>query len=290
LINFTNPSPDLGDKRSEWTEEDPNPHPFLSDIVVRQALSMAIDRNVISTQLYGASGKPTCNILSGPPQVVSTANDACLTQDIEGAKALLDEAGIVDSDGDGIREKDGVPLNVLYATSTNPVRQKTQALVKQWWSEIGIEAELRDVDAAVYFGGDVSSPDTLGKFYFDVQMFTNGPESTDPQNYLSGWVCKKSDGSTNIANSANQYLGNNTERWCGEEFDATFQQLTETADPAERIELAKSLNDMLAQDYVNLPLVFRGSVSAHANSLLGIRMNGWDSELWNIEDWTRSSQ
>jgi peptide/nickel transport system substrate-binding protein len=34
-------------------------------------------------------------------------------------------------------------------------------------------------------------------------------------------------------------------------------------------------------------LVFRGSVSAHANSLGGILMNGWDTEEWNIEDWYR---
>ncbi|MCC6166954.1 MAG: peptide ABC transporter substrate-binding protein, partial [Caldilineaceae bacterium] len=87
LMNFTNPSPDLGDLRSEWTPEDPNPHPILSDIKVRQALSMAIDRNVIAEQLYGAGGRPTCNILPGPPAVVSTANDSCLTQDLEGAAA-----------------------------------------------------------------------------------------------------------------------------------------------------------------------------------------------------------
>jgi peptide/nickel transport system substrate-binding protein len=213
-----------------------------------------------------------------------------LTQDIAGANALLDEAGITDSDGDGIREKDGVPLRILYQTSTNPVRQKTQALVKQWWSEIGVETELKNIDAAVFFGGDVSSPDILGKFYADVQMFTNGPDSTDPQNYLSGWICKKSDDSLNIANASNQWLGNNTERWCSEEYDALFQTLTETADPAQRLEIAKQLNDLLAQNYVNLPLVFRGSVSAHANSVLGVRLNGWDSELWNIEDWTRSGQ
>jgi peptide/nickel transport system substrate-binding protein len=290
LINFTNPDPELGDARSEWTEDDPNPHPFLSDPVVRQALSMAIDRNVISTQLYGAAGQPTCNILSGPPQAVSSANDGCLTQDVEGANALLDEAGIVDSDGDGIREKDGVPLVILYQTSTNSVRQKTQALVKQWWAEIGVETELKDIDAGVFFGGDVSSPDILGKFYTDVQMFTNGPDNSDPQNYLSGWLCQKSDGSLNIAAASNQYLGNNTERWCSEEYDALFTQLTETADPAERLEIAKQLNDMLAQNYVNLPLVFRGSVSAHANTLLGVRMNGWDSELWNVEDWSRSGE
>ena len=283
LINFTNPSADLGDQRSEWAPENPNAHPFLSDKVVRQALSMAIDRSVIAEQLYGPAGQPTCNILSGPSAVVSP-NTSC-AQDIEGANAMLDEAGIVDSDGDGIREKDGVPLKILYQTSTNSVRQKTQALVKQWWSEIGVEAELRDIDAAVFFGGDPNSPDTLGKFFADVEMFTNGPSNTDPQSYLSGWLC--SDGE-NISQSENNYLGNNTERWCSPEYDALWNELAATADPAKRIELAIALNDMLATEFVNLPLVFRGSVSAHSNTLENFQINGWDSETWNIEDWTRT--
>ncbi len=285
LINFTNPDPDLGDMRSEWTPEDPNPHPILSDIRVRQALSMAIDRNIISEQLYGPAGQPTCNVLSGPPAAVSSANDGCLTQDLEGAAALLEEAGWVDSDGDGVREKDGETLSLVYVTSTNQVRQKTQAFIKQWWNEIGVEVELRDVDAGVYFGGDPASPDTLGKFYADVQMFTNGNDSTDPQNYLAGWQCL--DGA-NIANRASNWLAENNERWCSPEYDALYQEFAATVDPDERNELAKQLNDMLAQNYVNLPLVFRASPSAWVDSLGGVGdLTGWDSEEWNIEDWYR---
>ena len=285
LINFTNPDPDLGDLRSEWTPEDANPHPVLADLAVRQALSMAIDRNIIAEQLYGPAGQPTCNVLSGPPAAVSTANDSCLTQDIEGANALLDEAGYLDSDGDGIREANGEPIVLVYVTSTNQVRQKTQALVKQWWAEIGIETELRDVDAGVYFGGDPASPDTLGKFYADVQMFTNGNDSIDPQQYLGGWLC---DGGANIANRANNWLGENNERWCSEEYDALWQEYAATIDPDARYELAKQLNDMLAQNFVNLPLVFRASPSAWTDTLGGVgELNGWDSEEWNIEDWYR---
>lgn len=283
LINQTNPSADLGDQRSEWAPDNPNAHPFLSDKVVRQALSMAIDRSIIAEQLYGAGGQPTCNILSGPPSVYS--NNTSCEQDIEGANALLEEAGYVDSDGDGIREANGVPMQILYQTSTNSVRQKTQALVKQWWSEIGVEAELRDIDSAVFFGGDPNSPDTLGKFFADVQMFTNGPETTDPQTYLSGWLCNDGE---NISQSENNYLGNNTERWCSPEYDALWDELSAAADPAARAEIAIQLNDMLHNEFVNLPLVFRGSVSAHSNTLQNIQMNGWDGELWNIEDWTRA--
>ncbi len=284
LINFTNPDPALGDMRSEWTPEDPNPHPFLSDKAVRQAMSMAIDRNIIAEQLYGAAGQATCNILAGPPAFASTANDGCLVQDIEGAKALLEEAGWVDSNGDGIREKDGVELSVLFVTSTNGVRQKHQALVKQWWEEIGIATELRNVDAGVYFGGDPSSPDTLGKFYSDVEMYTNGNDSIEPQQYLAGWLCNDGE---NITRRANNWLGENVNRWCSEEYDALFREYTAAVEPETRQELAKSLNDMLVQEYVVLPQVYRGSVSAHHNSLGGVQMNGWDTEEWNIEDWYR---
>jgi len=283
LINFTNPDPALGDQRSEWDPGNPNAHPFLTNKTVRQALSMAIDRSVIAEQLYGAAGQPTCNVVSGPPSFVS-ANTSC-EQDIEGANALLDDAGIVDTDGDGIREVDGVPLRILYQTSTNSVRQKTQALVKQSWSQIGVETELRDVDSAVFFGGDPNSPDTLGKFYTDVEMYTNGSQAPDPQTYLGGWLCNDGE---NIAQSENNYLGDNVERWCSEEYDALWTELAQTSDPDKRVELVVALNDLLHNEYVQIPLVFRGLPAAQARTLEGVNLSGWDGDLWNIEDWTRS--
>jgi peptide/nickel transport system substrate-binding protein len=284
LVNFTNPDPALGDLRSEWTPENPNPHPFLSDIAVRQALSMAIDRATIVRVGYGPAGQPTCNIVPAPAINVSTANDACLVQDIEGAKALLESAGWVDSNGDGVREKDGVELRILYQTSTNSVRQGTQALIKQWWEQIGVATELRNVDAAVFFGNDPASPDTYGKFYTDVEMYTNGSSGTDPENYLGGNVCAE------ISNSANQWLGNNNMRWCNEEYDALSDQLASTSGLEARAEIIKQMNDIEVQDYAEIPLVHRGTVSAHSNRLLGVRLNPWDSEMWNIADWTRASE
>lgn len=287
LINFTNPDPNLGDKRSVWSPDDPNPHPFLTDIAVRKALSLAIDRNIIAEQLYGAGGKPTCNLLAGPPAVASTNNDACLKQDIAAANALLDEAGYVDSNGDGVRETpDGTPLKILYQTSTNSVRQKTQALIQQWWKEIGIETELKNVEAAVFFGGDPASPDTLNKFYTDVQMFTNGPDNPDPQQYLANWLCQV-DGEYVIQTPANNWGGSNVERWCNPEYDALYETL-KSAVGDERAKIAIQLNDMLVQNYVAIPLVFRASVSAHANSLVGPAISGFESEEWNIEDWHRA--
>ncbi len=280
-INQTNPDPDLGDMRSVWVPDGSNAHPFLTDPVIVRAMSMAIDRNIIAEQLYGAAGLPTCNLVAGPTIYASPNNDWCLTQDIAGANAMLDEAGIVDTDGDGIREKNGVPLRILYQTSTNAVRQSTQALIKQWWSEIGIETELRNIDAAVFFGGDPASPDTFGKFYADVQMFTNTFSGTDPERYMNGFACSE------ISGPDNDWLGNNIVRWCNEEYDALLAQLAQTAPLEERIALIIQLNDMLVNNGVIIPLIHRGSVSAHSNTLEGVRMNAWDSELWNVADWSR---
>ncbi len=283
IVNQTNPNPDLGDLRSVFEADGSNAHPFLTDPAVYRALSMAIDRNVMAEQLYGPTGRATCNVLPAPAIYASTNNDSCLVQDIEGANALLDEAGIVDTDGDGIREKDGVPLRILYQTSTNALRQNEQALIKQWWSEIGVDTELRNIDASVFFGGDPASPDTYQKFYADIEMYTNNFDGTDPESYMSNWACN------NIPGPDTGWLGNNIQRSCDPEYDALVEQMARTADLEDRAALAIQMNDMIVQNGWMIPLIHRGAVSARRNDLEGVLMNVWDSELWNIADWTRAS-
>ncbi len=282
MVNHTNPDPALGENRSVWMADGSNGHPFLQVDAIWMAMSKAIDRNVIAEQLYGAGGIATCNILPGPPIYASTNNDDCLVQDIDAANAMLDEAGVMDSDGDGIREYMGTPLHVSYQTSTNAVRQSTQALIKQWWSEIGIETELRNIDAAVFFGGDVASPDTYAKFYTDIEMYTNGSNGTDPETYMGNWR------TTEITSPATGWLGSNVSRWYNEDYDALLDQMSQTGVLEERASLAIQMNDLLVQTGAMIPLVYRGSVSAHHNSVNGIAMNAWDAELWNVAEWTRS--
>ena len=204
-LNQTNPDPALGDMRSTLEGGE---HPFLTDPAVGQAMSMAIDRALLVEIGYGAGGQATCNVLPAPELYASTANDDCLTQDLEGAAQVLEDAGWVDEDGDGVRERDGVRLSVLYQTSTNAVRQDTQALVKQWWEEIGIEVELRNIDASVFFGGDPSSPDTFQKFYADIEMYTNNFAGVDPEAYMANWRCNE------IPGPDTQWQGSNIQRFC----------------------------------------------------------------------------
>jgi peptide/nickel transport system substrate-binding protein len=277
-MNLTNPSPDLPEGERSTVAA---PHPFLSEEPVRRALSMAIDRELLVEVGYGQAGRATCNLVPAPALYASDNTD-CLTQDIEGAKALLEGAGWTDTDGDGIRDKDGVKLSLLYQTSTNAVRQDFQALIKQWWSEIGVETELRNIDASVFFGGDPGSPDTFQKFYADVEMYANNFDGTDPQSYLSMYRCG------NEPKPSSQWQGENINRFCSEEYDALLDELARTGELEKRGEIAKKLNDMLTKETMTIvPLVDRGRVSARAMTLGGVQLNTWDSELWNAADWYR---
>ena len=144
-----------------------------------------------------------------------------------------------------------------------------------------METELRNIDAAVFFGGDTASPDTYQKFYADIEMYTNTFSGTDPESYMANWSCSE------IPGPENQWLGNNIQRSCTAQYDALVAEMSQTAALQERARLAKEMNDILAQNHYMIPLIWRGGVSAHANTLKGVRMNAWDSELWNVADWHR---
>lgn len=276
MLNNTNPDPALGpDERSVI-----RPHPFLSDPAVYKAMSMAIDRPLLVEVGYGQAGRVSCSWVPAPA-AFAVDIEGCDVQDIDGANKMLDDAGIVDTDGDGIREKDGVPLSIVYQTSVNAVRQDFQALIKDWWEQIGMEVELRSVDSSVFFGGDAGSPDTFQKFYADVEMYANTFNGTDPQAYLGNGLCDKA------PRPATQWQGENISRFCDEEFDALHKELSETADMAERSRIGKELSRMAFERGSMIPLVHRGRLSAHSNSLGGVKLNVWDSELWNVADWYR---
>ena len=279
-INLTNPDPALGEERSTH-QDGANPHPFLADPAVVRALSLAIDRDILVEAGYGPAGRVTCNVLPAPPVYASTANDWCLARDIDEANRLLDEAGW-ERGRDGVRAKNGVRLSILYQTSTNSVRQGTQALVKQMWREIGVETELRNISASVFFGSDPASPDTYQKFYADIQMYTGTFDGTDPQAFMAGWVCEE------IPGPENQWLGSNIARYCSPAYDALAAELAETGGIEQRAEIAKRMNDLLIADGVLVPLIHRGEVAARSLTLGGMRHNAWDATLWNVNEWHRT--
>ncbi len=278
FLNLTDPSSDLGDKRSTVAG---GQNKILSDIRVRKALSLAVDRAEIAEVLYGDQGKATCNVVPAPAQYVSTANDGCLKPNIAAAKALLDEAGWKPG-ADGVREKGGQKLRLSFLTSTSGVRQDTQAMLKEYWKTLGVAVDLRNVSASVFFGGDAGNPDTRQKFYADIEMYTDNSKGLDQEPYLNKWTCAA------IPSPATQWQGSNMPRYCSQDYDGLSKTLRRTDGMATRAELTRKMNDMLVQSYTVIPLVHRGNISGATKSLAGVAMNPWDSELSNVGNWSRS--
>jgi peptide/nickel transport system substrate-binding protein len=161
------------------------------------------------------------------------------------------------------------------------VRQGAQAIVKSNLAEVGIQVDLKAIDAGVFFGGDPGNPDTLNKLYADIQMYTNGPDGPDPTGYLAGWTCAK------VNKAENKWQGGNAGRYCNKDYDALFATYSKEFDAAKRAEMAIKLNDALVNDVAIIPLVNRATPSGKAKNVDGPTFNTFDSNLWNIASWKR---
>lgn len=274
-LNQTDP---YADPPSEGT-----PHPlFVDNPDLHRALSIAINRDELVAVGYGPSGNPTCNMWPVGAEN-STNNDWCLTQDIDGANALLDGLGYLDTNGDGIREADGFgELEFDYVTSTNGVRQSNQELIANYWEQIGVKANMLNVDASLFFDGTCASDDCIWKFFYPMEMFTNGASSPYAAAYLSSWD------SSQIPTSENSWGLNNMPRLNSPEYDALNAEAKTTAlDDPRYTEIIIEMNDILSTSAV-IPLIHRASASAWSSDLVGTGdLNAWDSEYWNIEQWAR---
>lgn len=276
VINFTDPDQETAEGERSSVEF---PHPFLSDGQVRQALNLAVDRSTIAEQLYGTTGQPTAHFLIAPDQFRSPS--ISYEYDPEAAASLLDEAGWVDTNGNGIRDRDGVELEIVFQTSVNPLRQKTQEIVKQTLEDIGISVELKAIDASVYFSGDPANPETVERFQADLQMFTTGNTNPDPGAYMKTYTCDE------ISQKSNNWSKQNYSRYCNPDYDALWQQSTKELDPDRRQQLFIEMNDLLVNEVAVIPLVHRADVSGVSNQLVGVDLTPWDLTTWNIAEWGR---
>ncbi|GLR89277.1 peptide ABC transporter substrate-binding protein [Bradyrhizobium iriomotense] len=274
-LNFTDPNVEVDGERSSMKTK----HPLFSDPAVRKALSLLVDREAVKKVIYGRAGRTTANFLNGPEKFVSKNNTWEFS--IEKASKMLDDAGWKPS-ADGIREKDGKKLKLLYQTSINGPRQKTQAIVKQACQKAGIDVELKSVVASVFFSSDVGNPDIYPKFYADMEMFQIPMTQPDPAQHMRRYI------SANVATKENKWQGQNYPRYVNKEYDATIEAAEGEMDPIKRAALYIKANDILIGDTVFIPVQHRLKVEAAANNLVCI-ISGWANETDNLFDWYREA-
>ncbi len=282
-INLNQTDPETG---SEWAADGSGAHPILAgNFEFARALSLAIDRDALVQVGYGPTGVPTCTLWRVGEQA-SSNQDWCLTRDVAAANAILDGLGYLDSDGDGVREAEGFgPLEFTYVTSTNAVRQSNQDIIKANWAEIGVVAEMGNEDAGLFFDGTSASGVSIWQFPWDMEMFTNDASNPDPAAYLEAWTTEE------IPTLALGWpASGNLPRMSVAEYDTVWETLSSTAtsDPSY-IDLVHKLQDLMVESGAVIPLIARASVSAISTDIEGFgELNAWDSEYWNIEEWTRA--
>jgi peptide/nickel transport system substrate-binding protein len=273
--NFTDPWKDVDGERSSLRTT----HPTLSDPAVRQALNLLVDRASIQEQIYGRGGQTTANFLNAPPRFRS--QNMKWEFNVDKASQILEQAGWKKG-ADGIRAKDGKRLKFVYQTSINAPRQKTQAIVKQACGKAGIDIEIKSVVAGVYFSSDVANTDTYSKFYTDIQMYNTGPGAPDAQLLMRQFV------SWDVASRETKWAGRNITRWRNEEYDRLWKGAEAEMDPVKRAAMFIKMNDLLIQNVVVIPIIWRNGVAAVNNALRGMTLGGWDSNLWNLANWHKA--
>jgi peptide/nickel transport system substrate-binding protein len=132
-------------------------HPLFRDPRVRRAMTLAIDRARIVDVVVRGLGR----VATGPVPPFHWAFDPTLEplpHDPERARALLDSAGWIDRDGDGVRERDGVRASFELKTNPNPVREDIMTLVQADLAEVGVEVRPR-VQEAQSLARDITGRD-----------------------------------------------------------------------------------------------------------------------------------
>jgi len=135
-------------------DSDPELAAAFSDVRFRQAMSMAIDRDELIDLVYLGQGEPMQATPAEPGTVdfLTEAHMRSFTDyDPDGARALLAEMGLTDSDGDGTVElPSGKPfvIQMFYANQGGPV--KNHELVTGYWGDIGINVSTREISTDDY--------------------------------------------------------------------------------------------------------------------------------------------
>ncbi|QCK86916.1 peptide ABC transporter substrate-binding protein [Phreatobacter aquaticus] len=272
-LNTTDPWTEVDGERSSTKTQ----HPLLSDPAVRKALSYLVDKDSVQKFIYGRTGIATPNFVAAPARYASKSTSYEFS--IEKANQTLEAAGWKRG-SDGIRAKDGKKLKMVYQTSINAPRQKTQAIIKQACQRAGIDLELKSVTASVFFSSDVANPDTYTKFYCDMQMYTVTMLQPDPERFLQQFA------SWEISNKDNKWQGRNISRFRSEEADKAIRASSSELDPIKRAAELIKINDIAITNHIVIPVVTRPRVFAASNKMT-THISGWDNSLWMLHSWYR---
>ncbi|MBL7062769.1 MAG: peptide ABC transporter substrate-binding protein [Anaerolineae bacterium] len=257
-----------------------DPHPILADVRVRKAIRMAIDVDIISREIFYGYSDPVWTEFFRPPYVCDIPKPKC---DPEGAKALLEEAGWTDQDGDGIREchgcpnaEEGYPMSmelVIYAEYGEEL-ELAQQLMAEMLKDIGIETKLSMVEGGILWA-DYESGGVEQHGDFDITVWDDGYPGIDPTDQL--WYFYYSE-------AAEPDYGWNVSRWINEDVDGLIDEAY-TLDEEYRQELFCQMAEILDEELPQLLLFSTIDADGYSERLEGVQATINDIMTWNVADW-----
>jgi oligopeptide transport system substrate-binding protein len=226
----------------------------LDDVRVREALSLALDRETLVNRVRKLGTPPAYSMI--PPGIANYGDGAKLSfvnmpqaERIERAKMLMMEAGY----GPDNRLTFGLAVRAASAEA-----RRVPAAIQQMWSEIYVNTEIEQSDAAVFYN-------LLQEHDYDAGMAGWVADYNDPSNFLD------------LLRTGNS---NNYGQYSNAEYDALLDQAMAEQDLKRRAEIMARAEKIALDDHAWLPMFFHVT-----DSLKQPYLNGWNN---NINDTNRT--
>jgi peptide/nickel transport system substrate-binding protein len=248
-------------------------HPALQDVRVRRAIAMGFNRDEFNeTVNVGATFTP-----ASPWENTPYANPDIdpLPYDPDAAAALLDEAGWVDSNGDGTRDQDGVELALRFAHNTRAVREQTMLVAQQQLAEIGVAIIPTPYDRTIFFNSYAEGgPIATGGF--DIAQWSSTTAFPDPDTVR--FLCDQ-------IPTPDRPEGDNWGGYCDPALDELFTEQSRTLDFDARAAVFHQIDQMIYDAAIWIGIWHDADLWSRHTRLANVVLNG-ATPFWNINLWS----
>jgi len=279
LADPTNPQNGLDE---EGNVIDQGSHPIFGNVAVRQALALGIDvESIIDAAVFGEGERMTSFII--PASWAYASDLPAIAYDPDAASAMLEEAGWVDADGDGVREatadnefaEEGTPLSfTLYTNEGNTRREAIGTLIQDQLAQVGVQVDFQTIDFNTLL--DIMDAQTFDTI---ILGWRNGyPDDPDVTQLFTP--------ASDVVGAGSNFTSYNNPAFS----DLNTQAKTLAGcDPAERAALYAEMQEIFQQDLPYVPLFAINGMYAAQGTVEGF--DPYPSQLyWNADTWAVRSE
>ncbi|WP_240730940.1 peptide ABC transporter substrate-binding protein [Deinococcus sp. S9] len=236
----------------------------LDDPRMRQALLLSIDRDGLVKALFQGK-QPVSNSFVNPLSKLYKKDVRDYKQNVAQAKQLFTQLGWTPG-SDGVLQKGGKKLTLMFSTTAgNTTRERVQQILQDQWKKVGVQVNIQNYPASVFFGPDMLSKGQEGKWDLAMYAWTANPI------FEQGDLFK----GEGIPTAANGYAGQNYSGWSDPEYNKLYKQAQTEFDLNQRIKLFDRMQTIWNAAVPALPLYYRANPYTKAPGLLNYTFSAY---------------